>query len=314
MADMDGVRARLERLGFGEDVELAIADLEVPREFQRKLKPRNWTIFVRAIFGRVYVAEVTSVKGKRLKKPRLVIVDGQHRSHEAERFGHHKIPCVLFHDMALEDVAAIFALDNSMAVSLPPQDEFRAACMAEDSDALALDAALLERGLDAWPVDGTGRAPHLLRPISSVRKLQRDISLEHTMYTLDVIRDVWPWPTEDDSNVDVVWSDSPHVRIIRGFGQFLRPEKKVQKSARSKVTVIRRWNPADRVLLVEALRGSFTEPDLLGLQASGMDKLLALAEKEAPGGGGGGGSLGMELVLRRILNKARFAARQEVAA
>jgi hypothetical protein len=219
--------------------------------------------------------------------------------------------------MALEDVAALFTLDNSTAVNLPPQDEFRAACQALDPNALALDEALLERGLDGWPLpegQKTGRAPQLLRPISSVRKLQDDLGLEHTMYTLDVICDIWPWPSEDDTNVPVVWTDSPHVRIIRGFGQFLRSEKRVQKSARSKVTVLRRWNPKDRDLLVSYMRETFTTPDVLGINASGMDTLLALAEKEAPGGGGGGGSLGMELVLRKVLNKARYAAREATKA
>ena len=297
MADL-GVLERLARYGFGEDVKLPVSSIEVPEEFQRELKPRNWAIFAPPLFGRPSVAEVTSVGGQPLVKPRLLGVDGQHRIYEAQANGHTEVPCVLVRDMTMEDAAAWFDLANSARSGLPAQVEFRAACLGIDPQAQALDKALLERGLDAFPY--TLRTPHSLRPIGSVRLLQRELGLEHTLYTLDVLRDIWPWPTETGgSGAPDVVAISPHVRAIRGFAQFLRPEKKVQKSARSKVTVMRRWNQEDRQLLVDFLRkyhgGEY-----------GLSNLITKAEGIT--GGGGGGSLGMELTLASILRRARKEA------
>ena len=292
MADV-GILERLARYGFGENVMLPVDSIEVPEEFQRELKPRNWAVFAPPLFGRPSVAEVVEANGKKLIKARLLGVDGQHRIYEAKVNGHDEVPVTLVRGMSLEDAAAWFDLSNHARVGLPAQVEFRAACMSLDPGALALDEALIERGLDAWPF--TLRATQGLRAINSVRVLQRELGLEHTLYTLDVLRDIWPWPTTTPPGSDVVMT-SPHTRAIRGFGQFLRPEKKVQKSARSKVTVMRRWNPDDRQLLVDFLREHHAGEYGLSTLIHRADGITAA---------GGGGSLGMELTLASVLRRAR---------
>jgi hypothetical protein len=276
------VLERLAAYGYGQDTEIATTDLVVPEEFQRKLKPRNWDLFVPMLFGRLIVA--------RLKDGRLVIVDGQHRWEKAKEWGMENVPCILFEDVSVPDAAAMFDICNSDRVAIPPADEFRAACISEDQEAQELDAALLERDLDGWCQD---RAEYNLRPISSLRKLQRDVDLDHTLYSLDVISEVWPW--------DEV-KGSPHVRCIRGFGQFLRPEKMVLRATGGRKRVLRRWDEADRELLVSYLREHY-HGDI------GLDNWLMRAERAARGGGGGGGSLGMEIVLRKTLTDARREAR-----
>lgn len=295
-----GILQRLARYGFGEDLTLPVDSIEIPEEFQRELKPRNWPVFVPVLFGRPSVAEVISADGRELRKPRLLGVDGQHRVHEAKNNGLTEVPCVLVRGMSLEDAAGWFDVANGARVGLPAQVEFRAACMSLDPNALALDKKLLERGLDAWPY--ALRAPASLRAISSVRLLQKETDLEHTLYTLDVLAEIWPWPTTTPPEFGSV-STSPHVRAIRGFGQFLRPVKKVQKSARSTVTSLRRWNRDDRQLLVDFLRKHHSGE-------YGLSTLLQKAEGNARGGGGGGGSLGMELTLAGILRKARKEAKE----
>lgn len=287
MATSKTVLERLAAYGYGEDIEIAIDDLVIPEEFQRKLKPRNWDLFVPILFGRLIVA--------RLKDGRLVIVDGQHRWTKAKEWGMSTVQCILFQDVSLADAAAMFDICNGERVAIPPADEFRAACVSEDPEAMELDAALLQRGLDGWCRE---RAEYNLRPISSVRKLQRDEGLKHTLYALDVIADVWPWEEV---------KTSPHVRCIRGFGEFLRPEKMVLRERGGRRRIRRRWNDADRTLLVTYLRNHY-HGDV------GLDNWLMRAERAARGGGGGGGSLGMEIVLRKALTDARREAKQAVTA
>jgi hypothetical protein len=294
---------RLAAYGFGEDVVLPIDSIEVPEEFQRELKPRNWGVFAPPLFGRPSVAEVTKAGGKKLAEPRLLGVDGQHRIHEAKIQGYTEVPCVLVKDMTLEDAAGWFDIANHARVGLPQQVEFRAACMSLNANALALDKALLARGLDAWPY--TLRTPHSLKAVTSVRVLQTELGLEHTLYTLDVLSDIWPWVEKEGLPEGLATvPTSPHARAIRGFGQFLRPEKKVQKGARTKVTAMRRWNPQDRDLLVGFLRehhgGEY-----------GLDNLIARAENSRRGGGGG--SLGMEITLASVLRRARKEANETAA-
>lgn len=300
---------RLSKYGYGQDCEMKLRDLEVPAEFQRKLKPRNWDIFVPALFGRLWVAEVTHANGKKLAKVRLLIIDGQHRAKEASDAGMDTVPCLLWKDVAMEDAAAIYDRSNGDRTAIPPGDEFRAACSAQDADALALDVALLERGLDGWSLSGkdeqiagTARAAGNLRAIASVRKLQIDEGLEHTTYTLDVLRDIWPWAGDEDAV-----ATAPHVRMIRGFGQFLREEKFVESQRGRRRKLRRRWDRNDTNLLVGFMREHFRGE-------LGLDNFLRRCESAARGGGGGGGSLGCEWELARMLSKARKEAEEQAAA
>jgi hypothetical protein len=295
---------RLSRYGYGVDCEMKLTALEVPEEFQRKLRARNWDDFVPALFGRLLVAEVTSINGKKLTKSRKVIVDGQHRAVEAMRQGMEMVPCLYWEDMAMEDAAAVFDLSQSNRVALPPADEFRSACWSQDARSMALDEALLERGLDGWSysgkdeqIAGKARASHNLRAIASVRKLENDLGLEHTCYTLDVIQQIWPWDSVPTS---------PHVRMIRGFGQFLREEKFVESQRGRRRKLRRRWNRDDTGLLVAFMQENF-HGEL------GLDNFLRRCESAARGGGGGGGSLGCEWELARMLSKARKDAEDKAA-
>jgi len=282
---------RLAKYGFGECVELDANVLEVPNDpddpkaFQRKGLVLGWTTFVPALFGRPIVAEVRNGRGK----PRLLILDGQHRIKEAKTAGYTEVPCILFKGLTFRDAAAMFDILNSDRMALKPADEFRAACISEAPAAMALDEALLERGLDGW---GRGRAAINLGAVSSVRKLQRDIrpdGLGHVNYTLDVLAEIWPWPET---------LKSPHVRCIRGFGQFLR-EKKVIEEEKTGRKVLREWDPAERGLLVAHLTMKYQHS---------LPGFLALAEAKVQGGGGGGGSKGMEWLLLDELVEARQRA------
>jgi hypothetical protein len=303
---------RLSEFGFGENQKFDPNKLEVPREFQRDEKDRGWHYFVPALFGRLVVVKV----GKR-----LLLVDGQHRNEEAKRAGYTEVPAIFFEKtpagraMVLADAAAMFTVCNGQRVALPAPDEFRSAIVAGDPQAVALNDALLARNLD-----GTGRGqagyPNVetFKSISSVRSLQYQLGLDHTLYALDVINDIWPFAEV---------KTSPHARIIRGFGQFLRPQKTVLATAKGRTRQNRRWNPADKQVLVDYLRLRYGDreapagtPDSLvaSLRLDGMNAFLQRAERRVKGGGGGGGSLGMELVLKDCLTEARRHAREKAAA
>lgn len=283
MARDANVAARLGKYGYGKNKTVTFSECVIPEEFQRKLKPRGWDIFTKALFGRVIIMEVDGVK---------VVVDGQHRIAHAENHGMVSGPGIVYENGTMEDAAALFDLFNSERVSLQAADAFRAACVSGDQGMLDLDVGLLARGLDGWK---RGRTEHNLAAIGSVVVLCNDdaIGLDLALYTLDVIEECWPW--------DV--AKSPHVRCIRGFAQFLRPVKKFTVVRGSNVKLkTRRWNPGDRDMLIGYIAANFAGDE-------GLENVLSRAQAKAPGGGGGGGSRGMELLLDELLRKAKNAAR-----
>jgi len=295
---------RLKAFGFGEnvDVDPTSLDIESARAlFQRALKARNWEVFVPALFGRPIVAEIKN--GRR--RPKLWVLDGQHRVYEAIQAGIDTVPCVLYKGMTPENAAAMFDILNSDRKSLPAPDEFRAAVVSGNAAAVALNLALLERGLDGTCLlDGYKH----LSVISTVRVLQDEITkhtddaeagLEHTLYTLDTIRAIWPWDGPDSIE------KTPHTRAVRGFGQFLRPEKAREVQGSNKTAKeIARWDRKDTKLLIDHLRTRY------GPQygEKGLDDFLRLAQGKTPGGGGGGGTLGMQWALDDEFQAALRAA------
>lgn len=284
------VIARLGKYGYGKNKIVTLGECVVPEEFQRKLRQRSWDTYIEALFGRIIIMIVDGVK---------IVVDGQHRRDHAMRYGKETGPAIVYENGTMEDAAALFDLFNSERVALKAADAFRAACVSGDRGMLALDAGLLARGLDGWCHE---RADYNLQSIGSVMKLYSQVDdihgtgLEHSLYTLDVLADCWPWSVPG----------SPHVRCIRGFGQFLRPEKGV--TLRTGRKAARRWNPADRELLTRWIAATYPSKVLGEWTNEGLNSFLAKAEQKVRGGGGGGGSLGMERVLAETLNKARRAA------
>lgn len=281
MARDANVAARLGKYGYGKNKTVMFSECVIPEEFQRKLGKRGWDTFTKALFGRVIIMEVDGAK---------VVVDGQHRIAHAQSHDMESGPGIVYENGTMEDAAALFDLFNSERVKLGPSDAFRAACVSGDQGMVELDSELLARGLDGWD---KGRTDQYLSSIGSVVKLYHDLGLDHTLYTLDVIEECWPW--------DV--AKSPHVRCIRGFGQFFRPVKKFTVVVRgSQKSRTRRWNPNDRAMLAGFIAANY--PGDIGLES-----FLSRAQAKSPGGGGGGGSLGMERLLDETLRKAKNAAR-----
>lgn len=272
-------------LDYGEDTLIPANQLELPEKFQRRLKPRTWETFIPALFDRIIVAEVNG---------HYYIVDGQHRFEHGVRhgmFNETPVPCTLHRGCTEEGAAAIFHLKNSAAVALRPADEFRAACYSGDERKRNLDGALLRLGLDGWC---QGRAIRDCTAIGSVVVLDDNFGLSHTIYTVSVIGDIWPW----DPSFEGYAPGSPHVRCIRGFGQFLRPTKRVTGKRYP-----RRWHREHTEIFVNYMQKKYPDQE-------GLESILALAEKAARGGGGGGGSLGMELVLTDCFRRAKRQAQK----
>jgi hypothetical protein len=274
------VRKGLLALGYGENVEIPYEELHVSAEFQRLLKPRNWDEFVPALFGRGIVAEV---KGKNY------LVDGIHRVEEGRVHGMWEtqgVPCVVYAGCTYEQAAGLYHLANVRRVALAAADAFRGACYSGDEAMRALDQDLIDLGLDGWC---QGRAERDCTAIGAVLGVAEKYGREHAMYVLDTISECWSWNEEDEGFAD----SSPHHRTVKGFGEYLRPEKKV-----SGRRYPRRWDRENGPLLTNYIATHFPGQE-------GLLSFLARAGARRAAGGGGGLAVAVELQVHECFLKAR---------
>lgn len=276
-------------LGYGTNVEIPYDELHVPVEFQRQLKPRNWDEFVPALFGRAIVAEVNGVNE---------LVDGLHRVEEGATHGMwkaQKVPCVKYAGCTAEQAAGLFHLSNARRIALAAADEFRSACFSGDKEQQALDQDLLDIGLDGWC---RGRSERDLTAIGTVVKLAEQHGREHALYTLDIISDCWSWVDKDDERYA---ESSPHMRVVKGFGEYLRPAKKITGRRYP-----RRWDREDGPMLTNYIAMNFPRQE-------GLISFLTRAQTRRVGVGGGGSAVGMELQIHDCYLKARRQLREPAA-
>jgi len=282
-------------LGYGENVEIPYGDLKIPEEFQRELRPRNWDEFVPALFGRAVVVEL--LEGglpESLTPGDKVTVDGIHRVEEGHSHGmwtEHDVPSVLYQG-TYEQAAGLYHLANIRRVALAAADSFRGACFSGDEDMQALDADLLDIGLDGWCM---GRADRDCTAIGTVIALTEKYGREHTLYVLDVISECWSWR---DDQEETYAASSPHVRVIKGFGEYLRPEKRIGHRRYP-----RRWDPENAPMLTAYIATTY------GGQEGLLNFLARAATLRAAGGGGG-----MAAAVEEHVHKCFLAARREMRA
>jgi hypothetical protein len=267
-------------LGYGDNAEVPYGQLVVPEEFQRLLKPRNWDVFVPALFGRAIVCEVEGS---------LYTVDGIHRVGEGEAHGmwaSQDVPCVVYRDCTWEQAAGLFKYLNDGRLSLTAADRFRSACFMDEGEARLLDADLLDIGLDGWC---RGRSDYDLGSIGTVVALSEKYGRAHALYTLDAIGQIWPW----DKTSDRYTEGSPNIRILKGFGEYLRESKRVLGRRR-----LRRWNPDDGPMLFEWIATNYPGQE-------GHESFIMKAQFRRVGGGGGASAVGVEEQLHDCYLKAR---------
>jgi hypothetical protein len=279
----------LRDLGYGENAEIPAEELIVTAEFQRKLRPRNWDEFIPALFGRAIVAEV---KGKHY------LVDGIHRFDEGQRHGMWEtqpVPCVLYAGCTMAQAAGLYHMANVSRIALKAADSFRAACYSGDENMRALDQDLLDVGLDGWCM---GRAERDCTAIGAVLQVAEKYGREHALYTLDTISECWGWVDKDD---EAYAESSPHHRTVKGFGEYLRPEKKIGNRRYP-----RRWDRENGPILSGYIATHY--PGQVGLLS-----FLARASQRRAAGGGGGLAAAVEEHVHHCFLAARRELRKEAA-
>lgn len=143
---------------------LSLSDLSVDTRYQRDasggqsrgLINRIALGFRWALFQPLTVAEASPVPGE---NRRYTVIDGQHRREGAIRCGIERVPCYIIDASTVEEQAGHFVGLNRERKVLLPTQLHRAAAVAGDKDALALDAVCARAGVKIAPASKPGGLP-----------------------------------------------------------------------------------------------------------------------------------------------------------
>lgn len=211
---------------------IKITQLYVPTEYQRSTKSRasaNNISYISSHFNWADCGLIVCPLADS-EPPQYAVIDGQHRLRAAEQNGGiDELPCVVIEERGLSSQARNFVVINSKRVKLNPLQEYHAAVVAGEPDAVALDAILKKCGvaIAAHTLVVKEMHPRVTIAVGTLLKMIQEYSEKQIVGTLTAITEAYP--------------DTPgmlRANLIRVVGQFIKA-----------------FPDADRQALVAALQG-----------------------------------------------------------
>jgi hypothetical protein len=144
-----------------------------------------------------------------------VMPDGNHRILAAHIKGLKQVPVVLYEGLTLAEEAALFVRVNQARSRVSKVSEFHAECVAHDANALALDALLLEHGLDGRGLEREGTIP--FTAIAPAQAAVRFGGLELLDMSLNAMREGFTTPESKQW-----WGNT---RTVQGTTEFFATTK-----------------------------------------------------------------------------------------
>lgn len=148
---------------------LSLSDLSVDGRYQRDASNENSRGLINriamgfrwALFQPLTVAEASPETGDTVAelRRRYTVIDGQHRRAGAIRCGIERVPCYIIDASTVEEQAGHFVGLNRERKVLLPTQLHRAAAVAGDTDALALDAVCARAEVKIAPASKPGGLP-----------------------------------------------------------------------------------------------------------------------------------------------------------
>lgn len=188
--------------GFFVDAEYQRPLTSLVREIAENYNP--------ALVGTIIVSE------RKKKSPKLAIIDGQNRWAGATQAGELSIPALVYEGLNRKEEATIFALLQTKRRNLSTYQRFRAQLVAEDPDALAIQAIVTAEGFTLNASDQSNS----LRAIAALESVYRRADGADAYgpgllrETMQVIRAAWGTEDKDAASAD----------LIRGIARFIEEQ------------------------------------------------------------------------------------------
>jgi hypothetical protein len=221
--------------GLGQKPELRwikLTQLYIPTEYQRSVRSdasaKNIN-YIKNHFNWADCGALIVCPLPHANPPQYAVIDGQHRFRAAESHGGiDELPCVVIGGRGASEQARNFVTINSKRVKLHPLQEYQAAVVAGEPDAVALQAILDKCGVTmaAQALNIRETHPRCTLAVGTLLKMIQDYSEKQITWVLTVIPEAYGDKT-----------GMLRANLIRVLAQF------------------RKANPdADRAAMVAALR------------------------------------------------------------
>lgn len=194
-----------------------LTQLYIPTEYQRSVKSRaseTNIAYIRANFNWGDCGALIVSPLKDSTPPQYAVIDGQHRFRAAEAHGGIvELPCVVIDAKAAREQARNFVVINSKRVKLHPLQEYHAAVVAGEPDAVALQDIL-----DKCKVTIASQAlnirethPRVTLAVGTLLKMIQNFSEKQIIWVLTIIPEAY--------------GDTPgmlRANLIRVVAQFIK--------------------------------------------------------------------------------------------
>lgn len=187
--------------GLGDKPELRwvkLTQLYIPTEYQRSTKTdasaKNIN-FIKANFSWADCGALIVCPLKGSKPPQYAVIDGQHRLRAAEAHGGiDELPCVVIGEREAKDQAKNFVTINSRRVKLSPLQQYHAAVVAGDIDAVALAAIVKKCNIQVatYAMNLSETHPRVTCAVGTLLKLIREYTEKQVCWVLIIIPDAFP--------------------------------------------------------------------------------------------------------------------------
>lgn len=190
---------------------IPLGDLFVDEAYQRPL-----TSFVEKVTRDYNPALVGTLIVSEREGGRMAVIDGQTRMEGMRRNDEVVAPCLVYHDLSQADEAALFRDMQTQRRGMATYLRFRAALVARDPEAIAIQQIVTEAGFDL----GVALTATTIQAIAALETVFRS-SPDLLRRVMTIIAAAWPDPTTDYRT---------SAEVIRGLSLFLRKEKRIDEA------------------------------------------------------------------------------------
>lgn len=175
-----------------------LTQLYIPTEYQRSTKTdasaKNIN-YIKANFNWADCGALIVCPLKDSKPPQYAVIDGQHRFRAAEaRGGIDELPCVVISQREAKDQARNFVTINSKRVKLSALQQYHAAVVGGDPDAVSLAAIVKKCDIQiaSYAMNLSETHPRVTCAVGTLLKMIGEYSEKQMCWVLNLITDAYP--------------------------------------------------------------------------------------------------------------------------
>jgi hypothetical protein len=180
---------------------VVIAELRIDEKYQRARSDKK----VNALRARFSPNACQPLAVSQRNDGSRYLVDGQHRAAVLQDIGVKEWAALVYEHLTRQDEAAMWKAVNEGQTKPPPVARFKAALMAKEPEAVAINGIVTGAGLKINFAKQGGRASGgMVRAVDALEKIYRQYKPAGLADVLRMLQEAWPDPEEHDRTARVM--------------------------------------------------------------------------------------------------------------